>query len=119
MPTAGASPSRRNSSAVSGNLPKRSAFWAVCSWKFSSTTKPRAAIRSAGRSNRCRSIVPNSSAAVSHVARVPGTPTDFPELTTVAKSRGSPPSSRNSSSVNVAGAVSRPSIVRTSPVSAL
>jgi hypothetical protein len=84
---------------VAGNFRKRSALDAVCSEKFSSTVKPRAAIRSAGRSSRCRSIVPNSSAAVSQVASVPGTPTDAPELTTVAKSSGSPSSPRNSSSV--------------------
>ena len=61
-------------------------------------------------------MVPNSSAATSHVARVPGTPTDLPERTTVSKSRGSPSVPTNSSAVYVAGAVSRPSMVLTSPV---
>ena len=57
--------------------------------------------------------MPKSRAARSHRAGVPGTPTDSPELTTVLKSIAVPSGLVNVVAVNVVGAVSRPSIVRT------
>jgi hypothetical protein len=44
---------------------------------------------------------------------VPGTPTDRPELTVVAKSSGAPSAPVNTLGVNDFGAVSRPSMVLT------
>src|SRR6478735_8037988 len=100
-PTAGGCPPGRNTRAVAGNLEKRSAFWAVWSWKVWSTTKPLAARRSAGLSAWLND-------------GVPGTPTDRPELTAVAKGYGWPVAgSMNALSVKDIGAVSRPSMVLT------
>src|SRR6476661_7619185 len=118
-PTAGALPPGRNTRAVAGNIENRWALAAVWSWKVLSTTNPRLAMSWAGASRLRRDIVPNLEAARSHVAGDPGTPTDRPELTALVKLIGEPSGSRKAFSVNVAGAVSRPSIVWTLPVAAL
>ena len=112
-PTAGAAPSRRNTRAVSGNVLNRGAFAAVWSAKVWSTTKPLAASRSAGLSAVLSDSVPWSRNALAHSAGVPGTPTDSPEFTTVSKSMAEPSGFRKVFSVNVEGAVSRPSMVET------
>ena len=58
--------------------------------------------------------VPWSRNALAHRAGVPGTPIDSPEFTTVLKSIALPVAgSVKVLSVNVAGAVSRPSMVET------
>jgi len=80
-----------------------------------STTKPRRATSSAGFSKAESFCVPQRLVASSQSAGVPGTPTDRPELTTVAKSSGLPSGPMNVVGVNVAGADSRPSMVCTSP----
>ena len=57
--------------------------------------------------------MPKVRAATSQRAGVPGTPTESPELTTVLKSIAVPSALVNVVGVNVLGAVSRPSTVRT------
>jgi hypothetical protein len=115
VPTSGASPPGRNSSRVEVNSRKRAAFASVCDRNVSSTTKPRFAIRIAGRSTSRIDFVPHIRSARSQVSGVPGTPTDRPLLTTSLKFIGSPLLSRNDVSVMRIGAVSRPSMVRTRP----
>ena len=118
-PTAGASPPGRKTRAVSGNSAKRAALESVWSRKVWSTTKPLRAIRSAGLRSVPRRSLPQRSAARAHVAGVPGTPTERPEVMTVANGHGCPVAgSMKDVSVYVAGAVSRPSIVSTSPLAA-
>lgn len=112
-PTAGGSPPGRNTRAVSGNRRNRSAFAAVCAWYAASTTNPRRARCSAGASSAPRLRLPKRRAASSQTAGVPGTPTDRPDDTTSANGSGVPSGFVNTVGVNVAGAVSRPSIVLT------
>ncbi len=91
----------------------------VWSWKVWSTTKPRVATRVAGFSASLRLMVPHCSRATCQVIGVPGTPADSPLLTASAKGIGAPvPSSTKESVFISAGAVSRPSMVWTSPVAA-
>ncbi len=91
-PISGALPPGRNNAAVAGNLAKRWALVAVWEWNVSSTTKPCSASFWAGASSSFRLRLPSLPAALCHSAGVPGTPTDRPELTTVAKSSGVPSS---------------------------
>ena len=77
-PTCGASPFGRNSSAVSGNAAKRAWLASVWSRKVWSTVNPFVARRMAGSSESRSDAVPKRSSAASHVASVPGTPTEQP-----------------------------------------
>ncbi len=61
--------------------------------------------------------MPHCSSATSQVAGVPGTPTERPEETASPNGTGAP-SSRKESACIACGAVSRPSMVCTSPVAA-
>ena len=91
----------------------------VCPRKVSSTTKPRSAIRVAGRRACFRLSEPQRRRALSQVAGVPGTPTLTPLDTRSANAYGLPVAgSTKASSGMAAGAVSRPSRVETRPVEA-
>ncbi len=79
-------PPGRNSLLVSGNWENRSLLSAVCSLKVVSTTKPRSASFVAGRSALPRLVEPHLSSAFSHVARVPGVPTETPLVTSAGLS---------------------------------
>ena len=118
LPTSGTCPPGRNTRAVAGNCRNRASLSRVCWAKVSSTTKPSRASSSAGSSSSASGRVPSWRAARAHRAGVPGTPTERPELTTVAKSSGAPDASVKTSSSKLAGAASRPSSVVTSPVRA-
>ena len=66
---------------MAGKLANR--FWlsAVCWWKVESTTKPRVASLVAGARAWPRLEVPQRRSAESHVASVPGVPTETPLVT--------------------------------------
>ena len=125
-PTCGASPFGRNSSAVSGNAAKRAWLASVWSRKVWSTVNPFVARRMAGCNVSRRDSVPKRSSAASQVASVPGTPTERPDDTASANGYPTPngvvgdtlPGITKASLGMSAGAVSRPSIVVTSPVAA-
>ncbi|CAM5737584.1 hypothetical protein STENM223S_07463 [Streptomyces tendae] len=97
---------------MSGKERNRCSLEAVWERKVSSTVKPCRASRSAGSSTVASFRVPHRSSAACQVAGVPGVPTDRPLVTASAKGSGLP-SSVNSFSSAVSGAVSRPSMVRT------
>ena len=80
-PTRGASPPGRNRSRVESNARNRAALSSVCWRNVLSTTKPRAASRVAGCSAFLRLRVPKRRSAWSHVAGVPGVPTETPLVT--------------------------------------
>jgi hypothetical protein len=91
---------------------------AVCCRKVSSTTKPSSASVIAPCSASDIGMVPNSSSARSQVDGVPGVPTESPLWTASWNGSGVPSSARKASAPIASGAVSRPSIVETSPVPA-
>src|SRR5215210_5404880 len=68
----------------------------------------------AGANTSASDIVPNFSSASSHVATVPGTPTERPLYRASLNGSGTP-FSRNDAGCMAAGAVSRPSMVVTPP----
>ena len=113
-PTAGGAPRRRNRSAEDRNAENRATLAVVWSTNVWSTTKPRRATSVAPRSAVRRLIDPHWSSAVCHVAGVPGTPTDRPEVTASANGIGTPFSTKESLRI-ARGAVSRPSMVCTVP----
>ena len=80
-PTCGASPPGRKRRRVERNASKRTLFSSVCWRNVGSTTKPWRATRIAGRKVRPSDIVPQRSSARCQVARVPGTPTETPLVT--------------------------------------
>ena len=96
-------------------MSNRSAFSSVWRWKVLSTRKPRRARSAAGCRASPSGTVPQRSSARSQVARVPGTPTETPLVTSSGvKLYGLPVAgSMNASCCIRAGAVSRPSMVRT------
>ena len=114
----GSCPPGRNASVVSGSCRNRASLSAVCWRKVSSTTKPCRASRVAGCSASASESVPNSSSARSQVRGVPGVPTDSPLVRTDSNGSGAPVASVRERAVIESGAVSRPSMLVTSPLSA-
>src|SRR3954464_5554906 len=90
---------------------------AACVWSKNvwSTTKPFVATRMPGSSTCARLIVPYLSSASSHVAGVPGTPTERP-LQRASLNGSGAPFSQKDVGVIASGAVSRPSSVVTLPL---
>ncbi len=80
-PTCGASPPGRKSRRVDRKASNRTLFSSVCWRKVGSTTKPWRATWMAGRKVRPSDIVPQRSRARCQVARLPGTPTETPLVT--------------------------------------
>ena len=66
---------------VDGNAAKRGWFSLVCSANVLSTRKPRSASLMAGLRVWPRVQLPHRRRALSHVAGVPGTPTETPLVT--------------------------------------